>query len=721
MPPPKLTHRRAPEPLKGHPNMTLLRPLLTVLCAAVLVACSPSTGPSKGKPNPGHAQLPDMALGVGGNGGSGGSGGGGGSGGSGGSGGTKQCMIDCATLGASCGKQGDGCGGVLDCGSCNAPDTCGGAGKPNVCGHGTTGGPGGPCVPKSCVTLGFNCGPAGDGCGNMLNCGSSCPNPGDICGGGGKPGVCGGAPTGGTCTGAICPAVCPANSPTKISGYVYAPTDPLKFGAADPLPNALVFIPTKALDPLPQGSTSCTPCNANASGAPLVSTTTDALGHFELDVTPAGPAKTIPLVVELGKWRREVNISQAITPCVMNTLTNPDDTRLPRKQGDGIVSDIPKIALVTGAFDQIECTLMKMGIDTSEFTNPTGSGRVNVYKNNGNFIDTNTPVNDPAAGSTPLTGSQSALDVYDMVILDCIGSPENVNGQDQTLADYVNLYGGRVFASHYGYSWLMSTFTTVATWAGGGNDWGDGITATIDSANTAGTPGNALATWLNAVDKAAFPFGQIVVDQVKQSVSAVVSSLVRQFMTYDNNGTATPLQFTFDTPVGNTADKQCGRVVFADFHVDNKADVSNSTQLFPKPPNKPFCPTSGALTAQEKVLEYMLFDLSSCIQNPPPPPPPMCVALDCAKQNIGCGPAGDGCGLPLDCGKCKNPGDTCGGGGTPYQCGQTVSCVPLTCKQLGYNCGPAGDGCGNLLDCGTCVSPQTCGGNGTPGVCGGII
>jgi hypothetical protein len=40
----------------------------------------------------------------------------------------------CASLNATCGPQGDGCGGVLACGTCTAPQTCGGAGIPNVCG-----------------------------------------------------------------------------------------------------------------------------------------------------------------------------------------------------------------------------------------------------------------------------------------------------------------------------------------------------------------------------------------------------------------------------------------------------------------------------------------------------------------------------------------------------------------------------------------------------------
>src|SRR5262249_25522951 len=43
-----------------------------------------------------------------------------------------------------CGMVGDGCGGMLDCGSsCPAGQTCGGGGTPNVCGPN--------CTPKTCM------------------------------------------------------------------------------------------------------------------------------------------------------------------------------------------------------------------------------------------------------------------------------------------------------------------------------------------------------------------------------------------------------------------------------------------------------------------------------------------------------------------------------------------------------------------------------------------
>ncbi len=692
--------------------MSLVRcPLLVFSFAMLAAACAPVTADNNGVGHGGH-DLSSPSTGT--------DDGGADDLGSGDLAMSSACMVTCQQLGATCGIQGNGCGGQMSCGTCTAPATCGGAGKLNTCGAPSSGGPGGPCTPKTCAQLGYNCGPAGDGCGGKLDCWpsgtTSCPNPGDICGGGGMPGVCGGGSgSSGGCTGPLCPAVCPAGKTTTIEGYVYAPTPPA-FGNPDPLPHALVYIPTKALDPLTSGAT-CTQCTAS-SGNPIAYTTSDDTGHFVLTGTPAGAAGTIPLVVQLGKWRREVNLSVAITACVDNKLTNIDDTRLPRKQGDGIVADIPKIAVVTGAYDSIECTLQKMGIDASEFTNPGGTGRVNLYDNatngGGSYVDLSTP------DQETLLGSPTKLDGYDMLVLDCVGTDQNeATASDyQNVADYINKQGGRVFASHYSYTYLQSQFSTVASWLGDPNPGYSktNVTSTIAQASTTGTPGYDLATWLNYVDGAAYAFGTFIANEVKDNLGAVNSALVRSWITYAYSSTKTnTMEVTFDAPVGAMSSMQCGRVVYADFHV-NSQDVANSGTF------GSFCATAdpGNMTNQEKVLEYMLFDLSSCINPPPPPPPPNCVPTTCPAQNIGCGPAGDGCGNLLDCGPCTKPGDTCGGGGTPFQCGQTHTCTPTTCAALGYSCGPAGDGCGGVLDCGKCMAPQTCGGGGQPGVCGGI-
>ncbi|HVJ94329.1 MAG TPA: hypothetical protein VM580_31290, partial [Labilithrix sp.] len=118
-----------------------------------------------------------------------------------GGGGPSKCAVSgggscikktCADYPGNCGPQPDGCGGVTEnCGTCAPPQVCGGGGVPSVCGGGTVQGPGGgTCVPKTVCGPG-ECGMVADGCGGVLDCGTaSCTN-GTICGGGGTPNVCG--------------------------------------------------------------------------------------------------------------------------------------------------------------------------------------------------------------------------------------------------------------------------------------------------------------------------------------------------------------------------------------------------------------------------------------------------------------------------------------------------------------------------------------------------
>jgi hypothetical protein len=105
--------------------------------------------------------------------------------------------FSCAQQNITCGPAGDGCGRLLDCGSCQLPATCGGGGVPGQCGAPDAA----TCKPQTCTDQHLGCGLAGDGCGNQLDCGS-CPT-GQACGGGGVPGQCG-APDGGSCVPTTC-------------------------------------------------------------------------------------------------------------------------------------------------------------------------------------------------------------------------------------------------------------------------------------------------------------------------------------------------------------------------------------------------------------------------------------------------------------------------------------------------------------------------------------
>src|SRR5262245_21706086 len=82
---------------------------------------------------------------------------------------TELCKkLTCADQNIKCGPAGDGCGGVIqDCGTCAAGERCGG---PNALSQCVKPSVGTGCVPKTCQDLGVECGQAGDGCGAVIVC-----------------------------------------------------------------------------------------------------------------------------------------------------------------------------------------------------------------------------------------------------------------------------------------------------------------------------------------------------------------------------------------------------------------------------------------------------------------------------------------------------------------------------------------------------------------------
>ncbi len=643
-------------------------------------------------------------------------------------GGSSGCVPKtCGQLGAQCGPAGDGCGGVIpDCGPCTAPQTCGGGGTPSVCG-GTNA-----CVKKTCADYPANsCGPLADGCGGTITCGTGCVAP-QICGGGGTPSVCGGNDAGAVadagCTGLCLQQVtCDGGGTTTITGTVRAPT-PSTFLAtgtkADPIPDAVVFVPNGAVSAF-STTVSCSQCGADVSGTPLVKTFSNFDGTFTLTNVPAGA--NIPLVIQKGRWRRKITIAN-VPACGTVNLTD-DQSRLPRWQGEGDPADnIPQMAIVTGNVDTLECVLRKIGIDQREFVGPDITGRVHMYQgwDNGGGTSGHRGERPPKNKGTTTNGTAlystnggAALNNYDAVLLPCEGGQITRNSTDQgNFVNYTNA-GGRLFSTHYSYAWLYNKnpFSTTSAWNVSQNNptSNDGpITTQID---TTFTKGQQFAQWLGLVGALSNSNpAQIQVNVPRHDVDPpmdannyTMSQRWGYTLAADNttDGTPTINHYTFNTPVAADPTTQCGRVVFSDFHVSN-ADANGSR--FPGACN------SNPMNAQERVIEYMIFDLTSCIQPDKPVTPPTCTKRTCAQANANCGFIGDGCGGSLDCGPCTSP-QTCGGGGVANQCGGS-GCTKRSCQQAGANCGQIADGCGGLIDCGACNSPQTCGGGGTPNQCG---
>jgi hypothetical protein len=599
----------------------------------------------------------------------------------------------CAQLGYTCGNNNDGCGNVIMCGTCSG-QICGGGG------YSRCGGP--VCTPATCAALGYNCGPAGDGCGGLLQCGACSGPAGLTCGGSGQPGVCGGG--GGTCTN-LCQqqVTCDGGAVTTITGRVLAGVSPYN-PTQDPVPNVVVYVPNASIQPFAPG-VQCSQCGAEVSGSPLVMTTTAYDGTFSLANVPVSQNNVpIPVVIQLGRWRREfsipINSACASTPI--------GDLNLPTSQTQG---DIPLTAISTGSADILECVLLKMGIDAAEFTPQGGAGRVHLYSSvadvgRNSYGALYSPGVNAGAGTTgeqALLGAGGSYMNYDQILLPCWGAEAIKNATElANLVSYANA-GGRFFATHWSYTWLFQNtpFSQVAQWD---PQLGGAVSAENVQLPPVNSEGTTFSKWLGlvgALSQANPP--QLEIADLRRDVDAINPGSVNWIDYTDSNNSHGQALLTFGTPWGETS--QCGRGIYSDFHVVAYSMTSPS-DIFPSE-----C-VNGNMTAEEKVLEYMIWDLASCT-----PPPPACTPRTCMDQNISCGPAGDGCGGLLQCGTCQPP-QTCGGGGTPGQCGGE-GCVPATCEQLGLNCGPVGTGCGGLLQCGTCQPPETCGGGGTPGQCGG--
>jgi hypothetical protein len=425
---------------------------------------------------------------------------------------------------------------------------------------------------------------------------------------------------------------CPAGIHTTVSGIVYDPS------FQDPLYNITVFAPKSAsLPALPRGA-SCLSCDALYP--PFYgSAVTDAAGHFSVQNVP--PGTNVPVVVQTGKWRKEFLIP-TVTKCIDNV--QPDKTlRLPKNavQGDG---DLPDIAISTGQSDSLECLLLRIGVDPMEWTGgPGAGGHIHIFFGNG----ANTVPPGPASFQS-LWDKAADLMPYDVALLSCEGRETQdgknplVPADQQALLDYANA-GGRVFASHYHYAWFNVgpwTALNLATWYVGQNAIDDTTSFPGDVFTTQlnGGPfpeGVALQQWLGVVN--ALTNNQLPIYYVRHNSDllppqgpAVTPS--QPWIVLDTSVTAmvpagVPAAngvqyFSVDTPT--TATQKCGRVVYSDLHVSGgggakETGISYFTPDYPqfkKTMTGGIVPDQCAmhpLTPQEKALEFMIFDLSSCL------------------------------------------------------------------------------------------------------------
>jgi hypothetical protein len=403
---------------------------------------------------------------------------------------------------------------------------------------------------------------------------------------------------------------CPNQSATSISGTVYDPA------GINPLMNAIVYVPSEPQAPLPPITTgtvscsdSCTPTlDSINTNAYVLFAVTAADGAFTLSAVPTG--KNIPVVIQLGKWRRMITVD---TVDCANTAVPASLSRLPRNQSEG---DIPQMALVTGACDELACFMRDIGLDASEFTGPAGGGRLHVYKGAGPGPDLAGggagPAGDCSVAGCPLWSSKAALEKYDLVLLGCECGEHNETKPDMVpMHDWLS-EGGRVLATHYQETWFKNgpaDFQGVASWMASETDGPASGPFQVDSSWMAG---NELRAWLSGLGALnADGTLPLTAADVSSSVSGVTE--VTQRWIYDNPSSGPdPKLLSFATPVGGvpppadagpeSSPSYCGRALFTDVHAGG-GGVSSTSPV-------PASCTGGNMSAEEKALEFVFFDLS---------------------------------------------------------------------------------------------------------------
>ncbi|MDB4933821.1 MAG: Tryptophan synthase alpha chain [Labilithrix sp.] len=433
---------------------------------------------------------------------------------------------------------------------------------------------------------------------------------------------------------------------TRITGKVFDPS-----GVANnvPLSGVQVFQPAGSLKVLTDG-VQCDTCGSLASPA-ITETVTDTSGSFSLGNVSPGAA--VPIVVQSGRWRRMITLN--VPACATTAI--PDGTlRMPKNRTDGLnsVADIPKMALVIGSGESLECWLKKVGLDTTTEVLPrTAAGqahRIHLWKGS-NGMSTS-----PAATSVTTLLTPAVLAEYSAVIASC-DSGSGFGGfwsgstaaQRLAIKDYTTA-GGRFFTDHYPGEYVIKAgaapFPSTATW-------------TATSVPAVPSQGKVLATaplnvafrdWLSNVGASSdYGAGWLRVDVPRRDALVPDPTTTIEWIRgqQSNNWAGQPagdftFSYSFETPVGAAAGSTCGRVIYNAMHVADPRVAGGSPISTAK--NFPAdCVLGFPLTPEEKALEYQFFQLTACQlggASVPPPvvPPPLPVVTYQRDYQAVCNP-----------------------------------------------------------------------------------
>jgi hypothetical protein len=398
-------------------------------------------------------------------------------------------------------------------------------------------------------------------------------------------------------------------TPTTITGTTLAPNmmDPLPGLVVAAFPNDHVFSSAPT-------TVQCTTCVSGVPGA-LAFTTSGADGTFTLMGSPLDGGGTVTIVVISGGFRRVVR-NVTVPMCGTLALTAAQTSLPGATSGDDL---IPRIAVASVAPPAGGGTAT--GDVNDKFAHVLDAIGITGYTR---FGPDKTATSHTPPDLITLMSSANMLSQYDVVIAPC-GSLGNYavwnNGSGPLSSAMVtNLQtwlgqGGRLYASDLSYEVVAQVAPSAITWAAGPSshagadpaDVGMGVATATINANV-DDPG--LLAWLQLVGAASAGSMTIPITDFRDPWGAIDSVPAANLMA-DSHGAHHETVFvsgdvtwhtagsghhplTVQADVADPSGNYCGRVVFSSYHVQTG--------------------TAGQpLSPQERVLEYLFFQLSTCI------------------------------------------------------------------------------------------------------------
>lgn len=360
-----------------------------------------------------------------------------------------------------------------------------------------------------------------------------------------------------------------------LTGKVFAPN------GQDPVAGALVAVPV-TLTPIPD-TVQCSTCNI--PGDYYARTYTDASGTFSLEGVPQH--SPLRLEIRKGYFRRVVEVD--FPGCAGPVALTPEQTTLPGKNKHyGEHDTIPRIAVVTGAWDRLEKVLDKLGVEEKVFFN----GRDLVGG---------------SEGMQALLQNGALLAQHHILFINCGTRFEDLVTQPgparNVLREYVRS-GGRLFVTDLSYDFVEQVFPEFIDFQAGGDDeWSlpephnDAEVGTAGLELEAEVMDESLAQWLKLPEiEALLPNDRLSIVgfsetwAMQRSVSPSAKVWVRGPVSgIGVSGETRPLTSSY--PFVDDDGKGCGRVFFSSYHTHGDQEV---------------------LSPQERVLEYLMLEIGTC-------------------------------------------------------------------------------------------------------------